>query len=199
MESGGSPIRALVTTTWRSGSTFLGDILLSHPATYYHYEPLLHFGIEQVRNGRKAREALRVIKSLFNCDYSKLGKWQLGIHRKKEMDVNSNAYEPSRIFLICNQWRTRSKHLFAPVPFLKLRAKVNRNFCFIYYSAVDIQLEICYCQQASTNIIIFFLCTGAYTNYGIEHNYLFTHNFPLWRRCQQFDKSLCWNPDFLTR
>jgi hypothetical protein len=73
MESGGSPIRALVTTTWRSGSTFLGDILLSHPATYYHYEPLLHFGIEQVRTGRKAREALRVIKSLFNCDYSKLG------------------------------------------------------------------------------------------------------------------------------
>jgi hypothetical protein len=74
MESGGNPIRALVATTWRSGSTFLGDILLSHPATYYHYEPLLHFGIEQVRQGRKAMEAIRVIKSLFNCDYSKLGK-----------------------------------------------------------------------------------------------------------------------------
>jgi hypothetical protein len=57
----------------RSGSTFLGDILLSHPSTYYHYEPLLHFGIEQVRKGRKAREAIRVLKSLFNCDYSKLG------------------------------------------------------------------------------------------------------------------------------
>ena len=44
-----------------------------------------------------------------------------------------------------------------------------------------------------------FFSTGAYTNYGIEHNYLFTHNFPLWRRCLQFDKSLCWNQNFLTK
>jgi hypothetical protein len=73
MEAGGKPIRAMIATTWRSGSTFLGDILISHPATFYHYEPLLHFGIEQVREGRKAREAQRVLKSLFNCDYSKLG------------------------------------------------------------------------------------------------------------------------------
>ena len=46
LTSGGQPVRAMVVTTWRSGSTFLGDILLSHPSTYYHYEPLLHFGID---------------------------------------------------------------------------------------------------------------------------------------------------------
>ena len=74
MEAGGKPIRAMIATTWRSGSTFLGDILISHPATFYHYEPLLHFGIEQVREGIKAREAQRVLKSLFNCDYSNLGE-----------------------------------------------------------------------------------------------------------------------------
>jgi hypothetical protein len=34
MESGGQPIRALVTTTWRSGSTFLGDILVLWPLTF---------------------------------------------------------------------------------------------------------------------------------------------------------------------
>ena len=74
MEAGGRPIRAMIATTWRSGSTFLGDILISHPATFYHYEPLLHFGIEQVREGTKAKEAQRVLKSLFNCDYSNLGE-----------------------------------------------------------------------------------------------------------------------------
>ena len=63
-----------ITTTWRSGSTFLGDILLSHPATFYHYEPLIHFYINQVRDGTPlASEAIKVIKSIFHCDYSDLG------------------------------------------------------------------------------------------------------------------------------
>ena len=48
IERGGQPVRGLVSTTWRSGSTFLGDILHSHPGTYYHFEPLMHFGIVQV-------------------------------------------------------------------------------------------------------------------------------------------------------
>ena len=26
-----------------------GDIMNSHPATYYHYEPLLHYDIKQAR------------------------------------------------------------------------------------------------------------------------------------------------------
>ena len=43
-----STVRAMVATTWRSGSTFLGDIMQAHPATYYHYEPLLHYDIVQV-------------------------------------------------------------------------------------------------------------------------------------------------------
>ena len=51
MEEGGNPVRAMVVTIWRSGSTFLGDIITSHPATFYHYEPLLHFDIVQARGG----------------------------------------------------------------------------------------------------------------------------------------------------
>ena len=37
---GGTPARAIIISTWRSGSTFMGDLLKSHPAAYYHYEPL---------------------------------------------------------------------------------------------------------------------------------------------------------------
>ena len=70
-----SPIYKLqVSTTWRSGSTFLGDILLSHPATFYHYEPLLHFNIKQARSGELAAEGQRVIRQLMNCDYDNLGE-----------------------------------------------------------------------------------------------------------------------------
>ena len=67
-----------ISTTWRSGSTFLGDVLLAHPATYYHYEPLIHYGIKQVRSGLLdgllAEDAIRVLKNMLNCNYNELGR-----------------------------------------------------------------------------------------------------------------------------
>ena len=63
-----------IATTWRSGSTFLGDILLSHPATFYHYEPLINYKIHQVRDGTPlAPKAIKALENLFKCDYSDLG------------------------------------------------------------------------------------------------------------------------------
>jgi len=47
IENGGQPIRSAIFTTWRSGSTFLGEALDNNPGTFYHYEPLLHFEIKQ--------------------------------------------------------------------------------------------------------------------------------------------------------
>ena len=52
----------------------MGDILNSHPGNYYHYEPLLHFNINQIRdNSPLVSEATKIIKALFKCDYSDLG------------------------------------------------------------------------------------------------------------------------------
>ncbi|ODM97584.1 Carbohydrate sulfotransferase 4 [Orchesella cincta] len=75
MEKGGQPIRNVIFTTWRSGSTFLGETLDSHPGTFYHYEPLLHFNIKQVRSGKLAQEGLRVLNQLFNCNYTGLNEF----------------------------------------------------------------------------------------------------------------------------
>jgi len=72
MEKGGNPVRAMVATTWRSGSTFLGDIMSAHPATYYHYEPLLHYDITQARAGARAVDAVRTLKDLMHCNYTSL-------------------------------------------------------------------------------------------------------------------------------
>ncbi|XP_045101105.1 carbohydrate sulfotransferase 5-like isoform X2 [Portunus trituberculatus] len=69
---GGKPVRSLVITTWRSGSTFIGDVLQSHPGTYYHYEPLMDFDIKQVRHGTAAKQALHNLHHLLNCDYSEM-------------------------------------------------------------------------------------------------------------------------------
>jgi len=75
LERGGQPVRAMVATTWRSGSTFLGDIMSAHPATFYHYEPLLHYDIKQARSGALAEDAVRTIKSLMQCNYSKVDRY----------------------------------------------------------------------------------------------------------------------------
>lgn len=68
-ETEGTPVRSMVLTTWRSGSTFLGDILNAMPGNYYHYEPLLHVGIKQIREPDEEEEAIKHLKSLFFCDY----------------------------------------------------------------------------------------------------------------------------------
>ena len=55
----------------------------SHPATYYHYEPLHHFGVRQVRLGSLAKDAVRELRDLMFCNYNNLEdylKWSQGDH-----------------------------------------------------------------------------------------------------------------------
>ncbi|XP_050298026.1 carbohydrate sulfotransferase 5 isoform X2 [Anthonomus grandis grandis] len=75
LDTGGQPIRTVIITTWRSGSTFLGDIINALPGNYYHYEPLLDYGIVQIRGPPYADSALAVLKSLLNCDYTDLTRY----------------------------------------------------------------------------------------------------------------------------
>ncbi|KRG02852.1 uncharacterized protein LOC6576264 isoform X2 [Drosophila mojavensis] len=74
-ETGGTPVRSIVVTTWRSGSTFLGDILNAMPGNYYHYEPLLDFGIKQVREPEEQQFAVQNLKNLLNCDYADMSDY----------------------------------------------------------------------------------------------------------------------------
>lgn len=67
-------MRSVILTSWRSGSTFFGDVINAHPANFYHYEPLLDFGIVQIRGPPLADEALRNLEALLKCDFSNLGR-----------------------------------------------------------------------------------------------------------------------------
>ncbi|XP_035706126.1 uncharacterized protein LOC110846888 isoform X2 [Folsomia candida] len=86
IQEGGSPIRNVIFTTWRSGSTFLGEAISSYPSMFYHYEPLLHFEIVQARSSPLADEGLRVIRQLLDCNYTDLrdyinyGKRHINLH-----------------------------------------------------------------------------------------------------------------------
>lgn len=74
-ETNGTPYRSIIVTTWRSGSTFLGDILNAMPGNYYHYEPLLNFEIIQIRGAPYAQEAIKNIKQLLHCNYSDMNEY----------------------------------------------------------------------------------------------------------------------------
>ncbi|GAB0096019.1 hypothetical protein DMENIID0001_114680 [Sergentomyia squamirostris] len=99
-ETGGTPIRSLLFTTNRSGSTFFGEILNSMPGNYYHYEPLNHFGIAQIRNESdlKASLALSHIKKLLRCDYT-------GTDMRKYLNYSKNNQflfkRNSRLWRLC--------------------------------------------------------------------------------------------------
>ncbi|XP_039951237.1 carbohydrate sulfotransferase 4 [Bactrocera neohumeralis] len=74
-ETNGTPVRSVIITTWRSGSTFLGDILNAMPGNFYHYEPLLSFGINQVRDPSGGSEALHMLRHLLHCNYTDMQEY----------------------------------------------------------------------------------------------------------------------------
>lgn len=55
--------RIMIVTTWRSGSTFVGDIIKSAPGVFYSFEPLLYLDHHP---GSKAA----LIQSIFQCQFS---------------------------------------------------------------------------------------------------------------------------------
>lgn len=74
-ETSGTPMRSIIITTWRSGSTFLGDILNALPGNYYHYEPLLTYDIMQIRGPPHDKPAIKTLKKLLQCNYTGLDEY----------------------------------------------------------------------------------------------------------------------------
>lgn len=60
-----NPKKTLIVTTWRSGSTFFGELLNQFPGSYYFYEPLVE---KNIKNTTKSSE-IEIMKHLFDCNY----------------------------------------------------------------------------------------------------------------------------------
>uniref|UniRef100_A0A336LX30 CSON004182 protein n=1 Tax=Culicoides sonorensis TaxID=179676 RepID=A0A336LX30_CULSO len=58
--------RILIFSSWRSGSTFIGDIFNNIPATYYHFEPFNYVGMHQVETNETSIDH---VKSLLKCNH----------------------------------------------------------------------------------------------------------------------------------
>ena len=96
MESGGQPLRTLIISSWRSGSTFLGDLVNAVPSTYYHYEPLLMFGIKQITEPREATKQLSMVKQMFECNFHDLEDY----FKFERSDVNVFSHR-TRLYDYC--------------------------------------------------------------------------------------------------
>ena len=58
----------LIATTWRSGSTFLGDLLNHYKGTFYYFEPLHYYS--NVQDLSKVQNETSFLKSLFTCKFN---------------------------------------------------------------------------------------------------------------------------------
>jgi hypothetical protein len=70
LATGGTPIRSMVVSTWRSGSSFFGGLLSHLPANFYFYEPMLPFGQKQFSDPLDKIDKIDYVKNLFKCNFN---------------------------------------------------------------------------------------------------------------------------------
>lgn len=58
---------SVIFSSWRSGSTFLGDIISAVPATYYHFEPLNFLGLKQ---SEYDENLVQYLQNLLRCNFN---------------------------------------------------------------------------------------------------------------------------------
>ncbi|KFO93037.1 Carbohydrate sulfotransferase 4, partial [Buceros rhinoceros silvestris] len=71
-EKNPSPVHILILSSWRSGSSFTGQIFSQHPSVFYLMEPAWHVWVTMYQNSAKVLHmAVRdLVRSVFLCDMS---------------------------------------------------------------------------------------------------------------------------------
>merc|ERR1712080_692838 len=57
-------------TTWRSGSTFLGDLLNRNPGVFYYFEPLHYYSQMTKKEKAESQEPEDFLRSLYTCSFT---------------------------------------------------------------------------------------------------------------------------------
>lgn len=97
--AGGKPLRIIIITTWRTGSTFLGDIFEMVPGMFYHYEPLADYKSQQIRNKENGRKPIARIRRLLNCNFNEMDDYILYMSRHPALfERNIRLLEQCEVF-----------------------------------------------------------------------------------------------------
>ncbi|NXG73807.1 CHST4 sulfotransferase, partial [Baryphthengus martii] len=87
MEEKPSPVHILILSSWRSGSSFTGQIFSQHPSVFYLMEPAWHVWVTMYQNSAKVLHmAVRdLVRSVFLCDMSVFDAYMS--NQKKKSDL----------------------------------------------------------------------------------------------------------------
>ncbi|XP_059093759.1 carbohydrate sulfotransferase 1-like [Tigriopus californicus] len=101
----------LIATTWRSGSSFTGDIFRHYPGTYYSFEPL-HYTFQHASNLEDYEPAIRLLKSLFKCQYDSTN---LGYLKHVSLGKNHFLFDENfRVWQVCQRLLPGKAACFMP-------------------------------------------------------------------------------------
>ncbi|NXJ83499.1 CHST4 sulfotransferase, partial [Trogon melanurus] len=82
-----SPVHILILSSWRSGSSFTGQIFSQHPSVFYLMEPAWHVWVTMHQNNAKALHmAVRdLVRSVFLCDMSVFDAYMSSQKKKSDL------------------------------------------------------------------------------------------------------------------
>jgi len=60
----------LVATTWRSGSTFLGDLINHYPGVFYYFEPLHYYSQLTKEKKEEVQDEVEFLRTLYSCSFT---------------------------------------------------------------------------------------------------------------------------------
>lgn len=137
-DSGETPLRILLVSTWRSGSTFLGQVLQEHPGVFQHYEPFSYLGVRQIRSGTEAFQSQQFLHRLLECrfqgqdeylNYTKMNPVDMSGHNKRIWKACNNL---NRVDICSNAtFLTEACNMF-PIQLVKsVRLRLNLTQLFL--------------------------------------------------------------------
>ncbi|NWH64959.1 CHST4 sulfotransferase, partial [Geococcyx californianus] len=82
-----SPVHILILSSWRSGSSFTGQIFSQHPSVFYLMEPAWHVWVTMYQNSAKVLHmAVRdLVRSVFLCDMSVFDAYMSSQKKKSDL------------------------------------------------------------------------------------------------------------------
>ncbi|XP_075621366.1 carbohydrate sulfotransferase 4 isoform X1 [Balearica regulorum gibbericeps] len=87
MEEKLSPVHILILSSWRSGSSFTGQIFSQHPSVFYLMEPAWHVWVKMYQNTAEVLHmAVRdLVRSVFLCDMSVFDAYMSSQKKKSDL------------------------------------------------------------------------------------------------------------------
>ncbi|NWI89984.1 CHST4 sulfotransferase, partial [Pitta sordida] len=82
-----SPVHILILSSWRSGSSFTGQIFSQHPSVFYLMEPAWHVWVKMYQNTAQVLHmAVRdLVRSVFLCDMSVFDAYMSSQKKKSDL------------------------------------------------------------------------------------------------------------------